>query len=381
MNFCFIILAGGTSHRFAPNQSKPYQKIGGKSLIEIIVNKAQNIREIKRILVVYNKKDEKNLKKLNLKSVDKLVGGTTRQESTFKALNKIAKDKNAKNVLIHDAARPNFSLKLLSRIIKKMKNAKAVVPIIKIHDAIKQKFDTSFDEYIVGKNRDEFFLTQTPQCFNLKEILKLHRERKEKYKDDDISLFVDLNNIKFIDGEKRNLKITDKEDFENLKQIFDSKINYGIGFDIHRLVPGRNFFLGGLKIKSKVGTLGHSDGDPVLHAIIDSLLGACKLGSIGKIFSDKNKKFKNIRSTKLLEKVVTKIHEYGYFIKNLDVNIITQTPRISKYNKKMEKLISKICKISDTQINIKGKSTEKLGIIGKEKAIACEVISSVFKYD
>ena len=127
--------------------------------------------------------------------------------------------------------------------------------------------------------------------------------------------------------------------------------------------------------------MGHSDGDPVLHAITDSILGACKLGDIGQKFSNKNKKYKNIRSTILLKKVINEIKLKNYYINNLDINIITQTPKISKFKNKMIQLISDICEISNNQINIKGKTTEKLGLIGKEKAIACEVITSVTKYD
>ena len=139
--------------------------------------------------------------------------------------------------------------------------------------------------------------------------------------------------------------------------------------------------MAGLYIKSKLGTLGHSDGDPVLHAITDALLGACKMGDIGQMFSDTNKKFKNIRSSVLLTKVMNKIKSKNYSINNLDINIIAQTPKIKKYKKKMIENISKLCEISKNQINIKGKTTEKLGIIGKEKAIACEAIISVNKYD
>ena len=127
--------------------------------------------------------------------------------------------------------------------------------------------------------------------------------------------------------------------------------------------------------------MGHSDGDPVLHSITDAILGACKMGDIGQMFSDKNKKFKNIRSTILLKRVMDQIKSKGYYVNNLDINIITQTPKIKKYKNKMIDNISKLCEISKDQINIKGKTTEKLGVIGKEKAIACEVITSVVKYD
>ena len=380
MSFCLIILAGGNSHRFRSNIGKPYQKIAGKSLVEINVDKARQFKQIKKIILVYNKKDSKRVKSLKLKNVKLILGGKNRQQSAFNALKNLINAKGISKVLIHDVARPNFSLKLFSSIIKNMKNARAVIPKVNIQDAVKQKIDSSQNEYIMGKNRDNLFLTQTPQAFNLKEIYRLHKTNHAKYKDDDVSLYMDLNKIKFIEGDKNNFKITDQSDFQNLKNIYKSKLNVGIGFDVHRLVPKRKLYLAGLKIKSPLGTLGHSDGDPVLHSITDAILGACKMGDIGQMFSDKSKKFKNIRSTILLQEVMEKIKAKGYFVNNIDINIITQTPKIKKYKNKMIESISKLCKISKNQINIKGKTTEKLGIIGKEKAIACEVIISVIKY-
>ena len=381
MSFCLIILAGGYSHRFRSKIGKPYQKIGGKSLIEINLFKARKFKEIKKIILVYNKKDSKRVKSLKLKNVKLIVGGKNRQKSTLNALRYLINQNGITKVLIHDVARPNFTIKLLSSILRNMKNARAVVPKIKIQDAVKQIIDSSNEEYVVGRKRDNLFLTQTPQAFNLKEIYHLHKTISGKYKDDDISLYMDLNKVKFIDGEKNNLKITDQSDLENLKNIFKSKQSFGIGFDVHRLVPKRKLYLAGLKIKSKLGTLGHSDGDPVLHSITDAILGACNLGDIGQMFSDKSKRFKNIRSTILLKQVVEKIKSKGFFINNIDLNIVTQTPKIKNLKNKMIDNIAKICDVSKNQINIKGKTTEKLGVIGKEKAIACEVICSVIKYD
>ena len=381
MSFCLIILAGGKSHRFKSNIGKPYQKIAGKSLIEITVNKARKFREIKKIIIVYNKKDLKRVKSLKLKNIKLILGGKNRQQSTLNALKYLINKKGTPKVLIHDAARPNFSIKLLSSILKKMKHARAVVPKIGVEDATKQIIDSSKEEYIVGKERENLFLTQTPQAFHLKEIYNLHKINSGKYKDDDISLYMDLNKVHFIDGEKSNFKITDQSDFENLRNIYKSKQTVGIGFDVHRLVPKRKLYLAGLKIKSKLGTLGHSDGDPVLHSVTDAILGACRMGDIGEMFSDKSKKFKNIRSSILLKHVIEQIYLKGFFINNIDINIITQTPKIKNLKNKMLNNIAYLCEISKNQINIKGKTAEKLGVIGKEKAIACEVICSVIKYD
>jgi len=161
------------------------------------------------------------------------------------------------------------------------------------------------------------------------------------------------------------------------KYIKTNKIFYGIGYDVHKLTQGKKLFLGGIKIPFPLGTVGHSDGDPVIHALIDSILGACGLGDIGNLFSNKNKNYKNIRSTILLKNVIKLIESKYFIINNIDINIITEKPKIKKYRKKIINLISKICKIKFNQINVKGKTTEKLGIIGKGNAIASEVVTSV----
>ncbi len=377
MSFCLILLAAGESKRFNSKIPKPYIKIGGKTLLEHSLIKFYRIKEIRKIILVINKKHSKFLKNLNTDNLIKVIGGRTRQESTLNAL-KFIRKKNIKcsNVLIHDSARPNFSLKLIKKIISASKT-KHVIPKIPIYDALKE---TIGNQIILNQSRERYFLTQTPQFFKFNEILNLHIKNKSQFKDDDLSLVQQLKNVKFIEGEKNNFKITNQEDLITLKNYINIKTYFGIGFDVHRLVPNRKLFLAGLKIKSKLGTLGHSDGDPVLHSITDAILGACKMGDIGQMFSDKNKKYKNIRSSILLKNVISKIKLNGYIINNIDINIIAQTPKIKKYKIKMIKNISKICNISTNQINIKGKTTEKLGVIGKEKAIATEVIASVIKY-
>ena len=378
MSFCLILLAAGDSKRFASRIPKPFIRVGGKSLLEHSLSKFNKIKEIKNTILVINKKHKKFLKNIKSTNFTKVIGGHNRQESTYNALKYIKKNRiKCSKVLIHDSARPNFTIGLIKKIISASRK-NTVIPKVPVHDALKQLIDK---KNLLNLPRDNFFSTQTPQSFNFNEILKLHSQNKIFYKDDDLSLVQSLKKVKFVDGEKNNFKITNQQDLIMLKNFMNLKVRTGIGFDVHRLVPKRKLYLAGLKIKSKIGTLGHSDGDPVLHSITDAILGACSMGDIGQIFSDKSKKFKNIRSTILLKQVMEKVKSNGYYINNLDINIIAQTPKIKKFKNKMIVNISKLCEISKDKINIKGKTTEKLGVIGKEKAIAAEVIVSMFKYD
>ena len=208
--------------------------------------------------------------------------------------------------------------------------------------------------------------------------MKNIKKNVDKNFDDDSSLFTnDGEKVIAINGSKKNIKITDKEDLNIFKSLNKLKTYFGIGYDVHRLVEGRKLYLGGIKIPFPRGLKGHSDADPVLHSLIDGILGACRLGDIGKLFSNKKKKYKNIRSTILLGNVIDLINSKNFSINNIDINIIAQKPKIKKYSEKMINKISKICKINRNQINIKGKTAEKLGLIGEEKAIASEVIVAV----
>ena len=372
-----ILLAAGKSKRFENTIPKQYTKLGNKTILEHSLDAFGDFQQIKKTILVYNKKHKKYLKKLNLKNVIKITGGDTRQQSTFKALSKI-KNMHCKKVLIHDSARPFPSKELINKIISNIKKNDAVIPVIKINDATKR-----VEKNIVFKNieRDSLRLSQTPQGFTFKKIYEKHKNNSYEQCDDDAALFTnDDEKVLCINGSKKNFKITDKEDLEIFKLLKKGKNYSGIGFDVHKLVKGRSLYLGGIKIPFLLGLEGHSDADPVLHALTDSLLGACRLGDIGKLFSDKNKKYKNIRSTILLKKVIELIKSKNFSINNIDVNIIAQKPKIKKYSKKMIATISKLCEINSNQINIKGKTTEKLGLIGKGKAIACEIITSVVKY-
>ena len=378
MSLFLIVLAAGDGKRLKSKTPKAFNKVNNKTLLEYSLDTFKNFPEIKKTVIVYNKKNKQYLSKLKLKNTLKIIGGKTRQQSTFNALKKIKK-MNCNKVLIHDSARPNPSIKLIKRIIYSLKKNDAVIPVIKINDATK-----IFKKNIVigNLNRDNLKLAQTPQGFTFEKLYQKHYENINEAFDDDSALFIkDNEKIFTINGDKNNLKITDEGDLNNFKAIKKGKIYYGLGFDIHKLVKGKKLYLGGINIPFTLGLKGHTDGDPVLHALIDSLLGACRLGDIGKLFSDKNKKYRNIRSTKLLKNVIGLIKSKNFSINNIDINIIAEKPKIKKYAKKISNVISKICKIETNQINIKGKTTEKLGIIGKEKAIASEVITSVTKHD
>ena len=160
-------------------------------------------------------------------------------------------------MIIHDAARPNFSLKLLKKLMDELKKNDCVIPAIQTTDSIKEKTSN----IVKNLKREDIYLIQTPQAFNYKKLFALQNNKSEEVTDD-ANLFVRAGKkIKIIKGELTNNKITINKDIK-----LNNLVKFGLGFDVHRLVPNKKLYLGGIKIPSSVGTLGHSDGDPVLHA-------------------------------------------------------------------------------------------------------------------
>ena len=148
----------------------------------------------------------------------------------------------------------------------------------------------------------------------------------------------------------------------------------GTGYDIHKLVQGRDLIIGGVKITHETGLLGHSDADVLVHAIIDALLGALALKDIGTLFPDTDEKYKDADSVVLLKKVYELIGEKGYEIVNIDSNIIAQRPKMMPYIPKMKKVLCKALGLKDDELSIKAKTKEKLDAVGNERAIEAQAV-------
>ena len=367
MNNCFILLAAGKGKRFKSKTLKQFTNYKNKPLFMHSIDKAVKSNLFKEIILVTNNKIKIKNKKIKI-----IKGGSERYQSSHKALNYI-KNKKFKNVFIHDAARPDFSINLLKSLKKNLYKNKAVVPYIQTDNSTKYVSRNK----IINLKRERVLLTQTPQCFNFKTLYNLSKNNKNLVTDE-ASLFLNNNKkIKFIKGEKTNIKITKRSD------LIKSSIRtfYGIGFDIHRLIKNKKLYLGGIKIPFHSGLKGHSDGDVILHSIIDAILGALRKKDIGSLYPNNKNKFKNIRSPKMLNPIISDLENNNFFINNLDINLICERPKVSKYRNKIINSLSNLINIDKNIINIKGKTVEKLGLIGKENAIACEAIVSISKYE
>ena len=384
MTHC-LVLAAGKGERVKSRkypESKQYQEVNDISPLNYLLRSLDKIDKIKTITVVIAKGDASKFKK-NSKNIKKLrksvIGGKTRQESSFKGLKNIDKEfgkKRNQKVIIHDAARPFVSKDLINSCIKNLDRYKAVCPIIKIDDTLKK---VSKKNQLISENRDKIVCIQTPQGFKLKEIISLHEKTKEKFTDD-ISLALEKKiKIKLISGSKENFKITTTDDLEMFGQIIlGKKINLvGIGFDIHEFTKGDQIKLGGLKFKSKYGLLANSDGDVLLHAITDSIFGAFNSGDLGLHFPPESKLFKNKNSIYFLKKSLDIIKEKNGSILNLDLNLICDYPKIKPIRREILKKISSLLSLNIDKVSLKATSTEDQGFINSKNGIAAQAIISL----
>ena len=310
-----------------------------------------------------------------LKGLELIKGGSTRQESVVNALTK--SKYNTSYVIIHDCARPLFFNQLIKRIVRLIKTNKfdCIVPYSECLDtALFNGFDM---------DRKKLKLIKTPQAFKKKVITKLHKINKNINLTDDSQLFRFNDNeykVKYLKDRYQNNKITFKEDLESINFI-KNEYRIGLGYDIHRIdkCSSNNFInLGTLKIKSKINIISHSDGDVILHAITDSILGALSLRDIGTYFPNNKRNYKR-NSVDFLNYALKKMSKQNFLINNIDIMVVSEEPRINPYYNQMIKKLCEVLSINDNQITIKATTNEKSGLIGESKFIACWSSISLLK--
>jgi 2-C-methyl-D-erythritol 2,4-cyclodiphosphate synthase len=158
-----------------------------------------------------------------------------------------------------------------------------------------------------------------------------------------------------------------------------SRLRVGQGYDVHRLVEGRKLILGGVHIPCDLGLLGHSDADALLHAVTDAILGACAMGDIGTHFSDTDPQFEGADSGVLLKKVIDKAKQKGFTLINVDSTLICQSPKLAPHMAAMHASLSSLCGLPLGAVNIKAKTNEKLGYLGRKEAIEAQAVVLMVK--
>ena len=361
-----ILLGAGESSRFNVPPKKQWMRVGDEPLW-LFVAKSFLKFDFQKIIITSNLEELNYMRKFaNFTFVE---GGSSRQESLKNAMREV----DSKFVMVSDIARAKISENTILQLIAKKKQSDIIVPYVKPVDTVVYE-----DETI---DRDRVKLIQTPQISKSK-ILRRALKQSEIFTDDSSAIKAIGGSCSYILGDNNAFKITYLTDFKKLNLLKPKANTFsGAGFDVHPFIKGDGVILGGVKIKSKFKFKAHSDGDVLIHALIDSILGAIGAGDIGELFPDTNPKYKDIDSTVLLEKVVSFITKVGFEIVNVDITIIAQTPKVSPYKMKIREILSRILKIAVVRVNIKATTTEKKGFVGREEAVAVHAVANLKYFD
>ena len=382
-NITIIILAAGQSKRF--KKDKIFFDINGISVAENTLQTISKLEFIDTVIVVCSETNKSKFDDLlskqffTSKNIYTTIGSNTRSGSLIQGL-KFSKQLKTKFdcIIVQDVARPFTSKDMYLKGLEALKKNDAVVFGLQPTDTVKMVDKNNF--VVKTLDRNTLMNIQTPQFFQAELLYKNIDFNVNQYPNlvdiTDDSSFLDPSfyKIKVLKGDEKNIKITTLNDVKSDQTIF-----YGTGFDLHKLVPSKSLRIGGIDIDYPYKLQGHSDGDVLIHSIIDSILGGCNLGDIGTYYPSENKSIKNIDSTKMLKEISALCNEKGFEIIYIDNTIIAQKPKMLNYVNDMKKKISNILKIDFKNINIKSTTTDKIGIIGTEKAIASQSITTIKK--
>ncbi len=364
-----IVLCAGNSTRFKHNTKKQWLRSGDLPLWLNVTNTLSTYSSFSKVIVVGHQDELKYMK--NFTDEYKFVaGGSTRKHSVENALQNVT----TPYVMITDVARSCVPKKIIKKLLQNKTHANCVVPFLKVSDTAIYKSKTI--------KREKIKLIQTPQLSDTK-ILKKALKEKGDFTDDSSAIKNSGGTICYIKGDKQSQKLTFGKEFNEINCIKSPSKDFftGTGIDIHQFEDDKQMVLGGVKIDVPYGFKAHSDGDVLIHSVIDALLGASGAGDIGEFFPDTDKKYKDISSKILLEKIVTFVTNIGFEIVNVDVTVIAQQPKINIYKNEIEKTLAGILQIPIYKINIKATTAEKLGFIGRKEGVAVQSIATLKFYD
>ncbi len=379
MKICAVILAAGSGRRMDMDTNKVFLKFDEQSAVMRCI-KAFEQTALFSGLVVVCKPQEREIMETKIKKhckhpgVRVCEGGAERQDSVRNALMMLDEDTDV--VAVHDAARCFVTQKIIQDCVSSAIRYGSGVAAMAATDTIKRAKNGVVLETL---DRSELVCVQTPQTFTYDLLCKAYTQAEADgfLGTDDASLVERLGApVRLVSGSPDNIKLTTRSDVQKGREIVqrDSALRIGNGFDMHAFATGRRLVLGGVEIPSEIGLDGHSDADVLIHAIMDALLGAARLGDIGELFPPTDMRYKDIYSIELLREVGDLLKKYGYRIINIDSTLIMQRPKVAAYRQEMIGNIAAALNMNREYINVKATTTEHLGSVGRGEGAAAQAV-------
>ncbi len=307
-------------------------------------------------------------------------GGETRAESSRHGVGALSKEVEV--VLVHDGARPLVSAELIERVAEAAAATGAAIPGVPPVATIKRE-----ERGIAAETLDRVRLreAQTPQGFRRDVLARsMARAMRDHFDGTDEASVVERagHPVSLVEGERRNLKVTTVEDLAVAEALLGGREpmerpRIGLGHDVHRLVPGRPLWLGGVSVPHELGLDGHSDADVLAHAVCDALLGAACAGDIGVHFPDGDEAWRGAPGRDLLARTVEILREVGYVPVNVDATVCAQSPRLSPFREAMSRAMADALRLPVERVSVKFTTTERLGFEGREEGISATAVALV----
>jgi 2-C-methyl-D-erythritol 4-phosphate cytidylyltransferase / 2-C-methyl-D-erythritol 2,4-cyclodiphosphate synthase len=388
MNVGVIVVAAGRGVRFGTEVPKQYLRFGGRSTLSYALRAFVEHPLVKRIVTVIHPDDAGAFSdavpefaaELASGRLASAFGGARRQASVAQGLEALSAD-GPDVVLVHDAARPFISQDLVSRAIEAAEKHGAAVPLLPVVDTINRIGE---DGKLVGTvDRTQMRVVQTPQAFKFAPLLEAHRAARKAGRTDftDDGSLVEWRGQRIggFTGEPDAFKLTINADIRRAEQIVEQMLESrsATGYDVHAFGQGDHVWLGGVQIPHENGLVGHSDADPVLHALTDAVLGCLGDGDIGTHFPPSDPQWKGAASRIFLAHAAELVRRRGGRIVHLDATLVCEAPKIGPYRDAMRQAIADAAGIDPSRVGLKATTSERLGFTGRKEGIAALATATV----
>lgn len=390
-----LVPCAGVGVRACVQGPKQYVQLAGGALVSHTLSALLQVQRLQAVLVMLAPDDtvfEREVPQFTgARAWVVRSGGVTRAQTVANGL-KALREHGAHDddwVLVHDAARALVRPEWVNRLIDACLNdAVGGLLALPVADTLKSE---EGGRSAVTVDRRGKWVAQTPQMFRLGALRDALAQAGDAVTDDASAIEAAGRRPKLVMGDASNIKVTWPEDFARAQALLraaagersmeTTTLRLGEGWDVHALVAGRPLILGGVTIPHSHGLLAHSDGDALLHAIIDALLGAAALGDIGKHFPDTDAAFKDADSVALLGEAAKRVRAAGYAIVNVDSTIVAQAPRLAPHIDAMRLRIAGALALDAERINVKAKTAEQFGAVGEGRAIEARAVCLLQRSD
>lgn len=374
-----LVVAAGKGERAGGAIAKQYAPLLGKPILRWTLEALLRHPRIATIQVAIGPEQEELYRAAiaGLPILPSIVGGATRQESVRRGLEALS-TALPDIVLIHDAARPLVSHRLIDDVLAALDGgADCAVPLLAVADTLK-RIDAGKWTTVP---RDGLHRAQTPQGFRFTKILRAHRHYSAQEVTDDMALaeLAGLH-IATVSGEDSNMKVTSPDDFALAEAHLRARLGesrVGMGYDVHRFQPGDHIWLCGIRVPHDHALEGHSDADVGLHALTDAILGAIGEGDIGLHFPPSDERWRGAPSWKFLDHAASLVRDKGGAISHCDVTIVCERPKVAPYREAMRARIAEILQLDLSRVSVKATTTEGLGFAGRREGLAAQAVATV----